>query len=155
MEFWTAALATLALMTSAAPTPGAVQAAEPDGPSCYDFAVVGAVTGQRYIDTPEVGPNELPWNSRYGWAVEVTGAVAGERPPERFRAIAVHHAQFRPRGMENVLMFVRRIDGADVIIFFDRNPEGDVDRQARRLIRSAGMRRCGPADRTIKAYITP
>lgn len=135
----------------------AVAAAEPapDAPSCYDFAVVGAVTDQRYIDTPAVPDDELAWASRYGWGVEVTTGVAGERPPERFRAIATHHAMFRREGMQDVLMFVRRIDGANVVIWFDRDPAPDPDRQARQLIRDNHLRLCGPQDRTIKAYVTP
>ncbi|MDB5432156.1 MAG: hypothetical protein JWP35_3272 [Caulobacter sp.] len=147
-----AALAAVTILASAAAAAGD---SAPDAPSCYDFAAVGAVTDQRYIDTPEVASGDIAWSSRYGWEVEVTAAVAGEQPPQRFRAIATHHAQFLPRGMQSVLMFVRRIDGADVIIYFDRDPADDVARQVRGLIRANGLRRCGPADRTIKAYITP
>lgn len=111
---------------------------------CFDWAVIGHVTGQSYLGQAE----QAPLDGVFALDIEVRQVIVGEQAPKRVRLGAVSHSEPAPVGSQAVALFLARgEDGATLAVHHGAIGR-DVSRDrwaslVRQMAADEGLVRCG------------
>jgi len=103
-------LGALALALSAS------SAASADDRTCYDRAVVGALTKQTCLGSPQVAPGELSLDCVFEWRVRVRKRIVGPQPPTMLTLRTVAHTYLAPAAAKRVALFLKVADGGEPLL---------------------------------------